>query len=57
MQRSTCEFYGPTQAKAEAALKEWKKANAKAVSIISQIIERPSGSDGCVIRLEYECGE
>ena len=47
-----CEFYGPSQAKAEAKLAEWKKANARAISIIAQIIERPStNSDACVIRV------
>ena len=46
------EFYGPSQAKAEAKLAEWKKANARAISIIAQIIERPStNSDACVIRV------
>jgi hypothetical protein len=53
MQRSKCEFHGQTQAKAEAKLNEWKKANARAVSIIAQIIEMPE-SDACVIRIEYE---
>ena len=58
MQRSECEFHGQTRAKAEAKLKEWKKANARAVSIIAQIIEKPSiDSDACVIRIEYENGE
>jgi hypothetical protein len=53
-----CEFYGPSQARAEAKLAEWKKANARAISIIAQIIERPStNSDGCVIRVEYENSE
>ena len=53
-----CEFYGQSQAKAEAKLAEWKKANARAVSIIAQIIERPStNSDACVIRVEYENSE
>jgi hypothetical protein len=52
------EFHGQTQAKAEAKLNEWKKANARAVSIIAQIIEMPStGSDACVIRVEYEKSE
>ena len=47
-----CEFYGPSQAKAEVKLAEWKKANARAISIIAQIIERPStNSDACVIRV------
>jgi hypothetical protein len=58
MQRSKCEFHGQTQAKAEAKLNERKKANARAVSIIAQIIEKPSiDSDACVIRIEYENGE
>ena len=53
MQRST--FHGQTQAKAEAKLNEWKKANARAVSIIAQIIEIPSTDlDACIIRIEYE---
>jgi hypothetical protein len=53
-----CEFYGQSQSKAEAKLAEWKKANARAVSIIAQIIERPStDSDACVIRVEYENSE
>jgi hypothetical protein len=54
MQRSKCEFHGQTRAKAEAKLNEWKKANARAVSIIAQIVEMPSGSDVCLIRVEYE---
>jgi hypothetical protein len=55
MQRSECEFHGQTRAKAEAKLNEWKKANARAVSIIAQIVEMPSiGSDGCLIRVECE---
>ena len=55
MQRSKCEFYAETQAKAEAKLNEWKKQNARAVSIIAQIIETHSaGSDASVIRVEYE---
>jgi len=55
MQRSKCEFHGQNQAKAEAKLNEWKKANARAVSIVAQIIEKPStDSDACVIRVEYE---
>jgi thymidylate synthase len=58
MQRSKCEFHGQTQAKAEAQLNEWKKANARAVSIIAQIVEKLStDSDACVIRVEYENGE
>ena len=58
MQRSKCEFHGPTQAKAEAKLNEWKKANARAISIIAQIVEKLStDSDACVIRVEYENGE
>jgi hypothetical protein len=35
MRRSKCEFHGQTRAKAEAKLNEWKKANARAVSISS----------------------
>jgi len=55
MHRSKCEFYAETQAKAEAKLNEWKKANARAVFIVAQIIEMPStDSDACVIRVEYE---
>jgi hypothetical protein len=55
MQRSKCEFHGQTQAKAEAKLNEWMKANARAVFIVAQIIEMPStDSDACVIRVEYE---
>jgi len=58
MPRSKCEFHGQIQAKAEAKLNEWKKANAKAVSIIAQIIETSStDSDACVIRVEYENSE
>jgi len=58
MQRSKCEFYAETRAKAEAKLNEWKKANARAVSIIAQIIEMPSSdSAACVIRIEYESSE
>jgi len=58
MPRSKCEFHGQIQAKAEAKLNEWKKANAKAVSIIAQIIEMSStDSDACVIRVEYENSE
>jgi len=38
MQRSQCEFHGQTRVKAEAALNEWKKANARGVAIISQIL-------------------
>jgi hypothetical protein len=58
MQRNKCEFHGQTQVKAEAKLNEWKKANAKAISIIAQIIEMPStDSDACVIRVEYENSE
>jgi hypothetical protein len=53
MQRSI-EFYAETQAKAEAKLNEWKKTNARAVSIIAQIVEMSYGSDACVIRVEYE---
>jgi hypothetical protein len=54
MQRSK-QFHGQTQAKAEAKLNEWKKANARAVSIIAQIVEIPStDSDACIIRIEYE---
>ena len=55
MQRSKREFHGQTQAIAEAKLDEWKKANARAVSITAQIIEKPStDSDARVIRVEYE---
>jgi hypothetical protein len=55
MQRSKREFRGQNQAKAEAKLNEWKKANASVVSIIAQIIEMTStDSDACVIRVEYE---
>jgi hypothetical protein len=55
MQRSKCEFHGRTRAKPEAKLNEWKKANARAVSIIAQIVEMPStDSDACLIRVEYE---
>jgi hypothetical protein len=55
MRRSKCQFHGQTQAKAEAKLNEWKKANARAVAIIAQIFEKPStDSDACVIRVEYE---
>ena len=55
VQRGECVFYGESQAEAEAELNKWKKANAKAVSIIAQIIERPSaGSSAFVIKLEYE---
>ena len=59
MQRSTnCEFYGETEAKAAAKLNEWKRANAKGISIIAQIIDRPStDSEACVIRVEYENGD
>ena len=58
MQRSRCEFKAETQAGAEAQLNEWKKANARAVSIIAQIIEMPSADSAeCVIRIEYESGE
>jgi hypothetical protein len=58
MQRSRCEFKAETQARAEAKLNEWKKANARAVSIIAQIIEMPSADSAeCVIRIEYESGE
>jgi len=54
MQRSK-QFHGQTQAKAEAKLNEWKKANARAASIIAQIVEIPStDSDACIIRIEYE---
>jgi len=57
MQRSKCEFHGQTQAKAEAKLNEWKKANARAIFIVAQIIEMPStDSDARVIRVEYEKG-
>ena len=53
-----CEFCGETQAKAATKLNEWKKANARGVPIIAQIIGRPSAdSDACVIRVEYENGE
>jgi hypothetical protein len=48
------EFQGQTQAKAEAKLNEWKKANARTVSIIAQIIESSTDSDAFVIRVEYE---
>jgi hypothetical protein len=55
MQRSKSEFFGETRAQAEARLNEWKKANARAVAIVAQIIEmHPTGSAGCVIRIEYE---
>jgi hypothetical protein len=55
MERRKSEFHGKTRAKAEAALNEWKKANARAVSIITQIIEEPlADSDVCVIRVEYD---
>jgi hypothetical protein len=55
MPRSKCEFHGQTQAEAEAKLNDWKKANARAVSIIAQIFEKPSThSDACAIRIEYE---
>jgi len=58
MHRSKCEFYAETEAKAAAKLNEWKKANARAVSIIAQIIEKPStDSAACVIRVEYENSE
>lgn len=58
MQRCNCEFHGQTQAKAEAQLNEWKKANARAISIIAQIIVRlAADSDACVIRVEYENSE
>ena len=58
MQRSKCEFYAETQAKAEAKLNEWKKTNARAVSIVAQIIEMPSAdSAACVIRVEYESSD
>jgi len=58
MHRSKCEFYAETEAEAAAKLNEWKKANARAVSIIAQIIEmRSTGSGGCVIRVDYESGE
>jgi hypothetical protein len=54
-QLNKCEFMAQTQAKAEAKLNEWKKQNARAVSIIAQIIETHSaGSDASVIRVEYE---
>jgi len=57
MQRRV-EFYAETQAKAEAKLNEWKRTNARAVSIIAQIIETPSAdSSACVIRVEYENSE
>ena len=58
MRRSKCEFHGQTQAKAEAKLNEWKKVNARAVSIIAQIVVMPStDSDACVIRVEYETSD
>jgi hypothetical protein len=58
MHRSKCDFYAETQAKAEAKLNEWKKTNARAVSIIAQKIEIPSSDSAeCVIRLEYESSD
>ena len=54
MQRSKREFRGQNQAKVEAKLNEWKKANASAVSIIAQIRKYSADSDACVIRVEYE---
>jgi hypothetical protein len=57
MQRNTCEFHGQTRANAETKLNEWKRANAKAVSIIAQIIETSTDSGACVIHVEYECSE
>jgi hypothetical protein len=54
MQRTEREFHGRTQAEAEAKLNEWKKANARAVSIIAQIIVPSTDSNACVIRIEYE---
>ena len=55
MHRSKCEFYAETEAKAAAKLNEWKKANARSVFIVAQIIEMPAtDSDACVIRVEYE---
>ena len=58
MHRSKCEFYAETEAEAAAKLNEWKKANARTVSIIAQIIEMHStGSYACVIRVEYENSE
>jgi hypothetical protein len=58
MQRIKCEFHGQNQAEAEAKLSKWKKANARGVSIIAQIIEMPSiDSYACVIRVEYEGSE
>ena len=58
MQRSKREFRGQNQAKAEAKLNEWKKTNARAVSIVAQIIEMPSAdSAACVIRVEYESSD
>jgi len=58
MSRSKCEFYAETEAKAAVKLNEWKKANARAVSIIAQIIEMPSSdSSACVIRVEYETSD
>ena len=48
MHRSKCEFYAETEAKAAAKLNEWKKANARAVSIIAQIIEKPSTDSDAV---------
>jgi len=58
MHRRKCEFYAETEAEAAAKPNEWKKANARAVSIIAQIIEMPStGPGACVIRVEYESGE
>src|SRR5262249_19555280 len=55
MHRRKCEFYAETEAAAKP--NEWKKTNARAVSIIAQIIEMPStGPGACVIRVEYESG-
>ena len=54
MQDTKREFHGRTQAEAEAKLNEWKKANARAVSIIAQIIVPSTDSNPSVIRIEYE---
>jgi hypothetical protein len=54
MQRTEREFHGRTQAEAEAKLNEWKKANARAASIIAQIIVPSTDSNAFVIRIEYE---
>jgi hypothetical protein len=51
-------FTAKAKPKLRPNLAEWKKANARAISIIAQIIERPStNSDACVIRVEYENSE